>query len=240
MRYCVSLLAGAGAVCVGAGSVSASSISFSGAAGSREAMATFETSGSDLVVTLVNSSGADVLVPVDVLTAVFFDIQGDPLALVRESAVLASGSEVLFGISDPGGVVGGEWAYASGLNGPDDARYGISSSGLDSFGPHDRFPGNNLDGPVSPGGLNYGLTSTGDDPATGNAPVTGGNPLIQDAVVLTLSGLPDGFNPATAISHVSFQYGTSLSEPRIPGVPAPSSLALLGAGLLIIAARRRH
>src|SRR5439155_6965420 len=103
-----------------AGSAYATQITFSGSSASLASSVVFATSGSELVVTLTNTSAADVLAPADVLTAVFFDVSGGALTLDPStgSAVLTSGSSVLFGSSDPGGVVGGEWAYGSGLNGP--------------------------------------------------------------------------------------------------------------------------
>jgi len=195
------------------------------------ASAYFEASGSEFILTLANL-GDDVLVPSDVLTAVFFDLAGD-LALSSQSAVLKDGSTVLFGTADPGGVVGGEWAYASGISGPGGATHGISSSGFGIFGDA-TFPGSNLQGPTGIDGLQYGITSLNDDPATGNAPVTGSNALIRNAVVFTLGGLPAGFDPFTSVSNVRFQYGTALTDPSIPNmppVPEPASAALLAAGL---------
>src|SRR6185503_11805094 len=100
------------------------------------------------------------------------------------------------------------------------------------------FPGSNLQGPASPNGLQYGITSAGDNTATGNTPVTGTNALIQNSVVFTLSGLPPGFNPATSISNVEFQYGTDLSEPHFPGVPEPATLVLMAGGALLMGRRQ--
>jgi hypothetical protein len=220
----------------GATAVNATQITFSAAQNNLAASVTFDTMGSNLVVTLENTSAADVLAPADVLTAVFFDVAGGTLTLdpTTGSAVLAPGSSVAFGASDPGGVVGGEWAYASGLSGaPHGAAYGISSSGFNLFGAAN-FPGSNLQGPVAVDGIQYGLTSLGDNLASGNAAVTGSNALIQNAVTFTIPGLPAGFDPSTVISNVSFQYGTDLSEPNIP---EPASISLLAIGLL--AFRRR-
>jgi hypothetical protein len=212
----------------------------SGAAGSLSASAQFDTVGSNLVVTLTNTSTADVMVPGDVLTAVFFDITGSALNLGRVSAVIGPTTTVLFGGTDPGGVVGGEWAYGDGLVGtPGNAAYGISSSGLNYFGSAQLFPGSNLQGPVSPDGLQYGITSAGDNPATGNSAVTGANALIQNQVIFTLSGLPAGFDPSTRITNVIFQYGTTTSEPSIPATPAPGGLAILGLAGAVAARRRR-
>lgn len=218
------------------GLAGAAPITFTATVGSRSASSTFEVAGNDLVVTLTNTSPSDALFPVDILTAVFWDVTGPAINLTPVSAVLNTGSVVHFGGTDPGGVVGGEWAYSGVLVGePAGNDYGISSVGLGLFGPGDLFPGNNLQGPESPDGLQYGITTAGDNVATGNTPVTGANALIQNSVVLRLSGLPDGFDPATRIGNVIWQYGTDLSDPRIP---EPTSLALLALGSLLAIRRR--
>jgi MYXO-CTERM domain-containing protein len=232
----------AAVLCIASGAASAASVEFAGAAGNRAASALFENVGGDLRITLTNTSLADVMAQGDWLTGVFFDISGGPLTLSRMSVVLAPGSSVLFGTTDAGGVVGGEFGYASGLVGaPNGAKYGVSSSGLGLFGPPDLFPGNNLSGPSSPDGPQYGITSAGDNLMTGNGTVTGGEAVIQNAVVITLGGLPMGFDPAAKIGNVRFQYGTALEEGNVPGesnVPAPGAAGLMALGAL--AARRKR
>jgi MYXO-CTERM domain-containing protein len=236
----VAVLAGSCGLCAAA---SASHMSIAAHAGVHAASASFEVdklSPGTLIVTLSNDSLDDVLVPEQILTAVFFSITGPTVALTPVSAKLAPGSIVIFGGSDPGGVVGGEWAYRAGLSGvsenPAGNGHGISSAGFGLFGAAN-FPGSNLQGPVAVNGMQYGITSAGDDPSTGNAPVKGMNAFIKHSVVFTLSGLPDGFDPAARITDVFFQYGTSLDEPRLLPSPGGTGLALLAAAVFL---RRRR
>ncbi|MBI4578841.1 MAG: PEP-CTERM sorting domain-containing protein [Planctomycetes bacterium] len=228
-----------GLSCALSASVLATPIEFTGSSGGLAASALFEVDGSTLVVTLTNTSTEDVAVPAEILTALFFS-SDVPLTLTRTSAVVPAGSSVAFGGTDPGGVVGGEWAYRSGLVGAPGGRpYGISSAGFGLFGPGDVFPGTNLQGPAAPDGLQYGITSAGDDTGTGNAAVTGGNALIKNQVVFRLDGLPDGFNPEEAITSVFFQYGTNLDEGGFE-IPEPHVVALMALGGLFINRRYRR
>jgi hypothetical protein len=211
------------------------------------ASADFIISGSELHITLTNTSTADVLAPSDVLTALYFNVAGNP-ALTRISAMLAGSSTVLFAPVSPvsgtasttGPDVGGEWLYATGISGPGGANQAIDSNGTSGAPATDRFrTDSNLQGPDQPDGLQYGITSAGDNAATGNAAVTGNNALIQNSVIYKLGNLPGGF-ALSDISKVSFQYGTSLSEPNLT-VAEPGSLLLLGTGLvgLWLMGRRR-
>lgn len=225
---------------------SGAAIMFSGTSGSLAASAEFSVSGSgELVVTLTNTSAADVLVPADVLTAVFFNVTGGALTLTRDSAVLAPGSSVFY---DPngqpaGGVVGGEWAYNPGplnIGAPGSRGYGISSTGIGLFGPGDLFPGANLSGPASPDGPQYGILSAGDNAATGNGGITGSGGLIKNAVVFTLGGVGANFD-LNRIGNVYFFYGTALGEGGYDGslVPTPGALSLLGLASVAAVRRRR-
>ncbi|MCL4194835.1 MAG: PEP-CTERM sorting domain-containing protein, partial [Thermoguttaceae bacterium] len=207
-------------------------------------------------LTLTNTSAADVLVPADVLTGVFFDVSGNSI-WTPVSAVLGSGSLVFY---DPdgqpaGGNLGGEWAYLAGINNsllPGITR-GISSSGLGVFG-SPNFNGPDLQSPAAVDGLQYGILSAGDNAATGNGGILNSGGLIKNSVLFTLA--VSGDLDVSQIRNVAFQYGTSLSEPRLPTVPSsrpdmepvpePSTMVLLlgmglaGAGLHAVRRRKRR
>lgn len=190
----------------------ASTITYGFSSGTRAATAQFTVSGNQLTITLTNTSMYDVLVPTDVLTAVYFDWTAPPAfpgGFTTGGAVLAPGSTVQGAAQPAGGSVGGEWAYSS-VDGA--ITPGISSSGLAAYGPGQIFGGPNLAGPASPGGLEYGITSFGDNAATGNGGVNG-TPLIKNSVMFTLisNELNDSF--INRLLNVRVQYGTSPSEP---------------------------
>jgi len=200
------------------------------------ASASFNLAGGNLTVVLTNISTADVLIPSQVLTALFFGVDGNIL-LTPVSATLSGGSTVFFDSAPAGGIVGGEWAYKNSLVGaPGGLNEGISSAGFALFGGAN-FPGPGLDPPAAVNGLNYGITSAGDNSGTGNAAVTGNDPLIQNQVTFVLSGAGDSLT----INGAAFQYGTALSEPNIcvdcpqTTVPEPSfllSIPLIGVAML--------
>jgi hypothetical protein len=152
--------------------------------------------------------------------------------------LLGAGSVVVNDTPPVGGVVGGEWAYASGIDGPGLATEGIGSAGFGLFG-NATFVGPDLDSPAAVNGMNYGILSAGDNTATGNSPILS-EPFIKNSVVFTLLGT---FNIAS-IANVWFQYGTGLTEPGFggqctancsselpPEVPLPAALPLLLGGL---------
>jgi PEP-CTERM motif len=220
-------------------------ITYGFSSGDHSASAQFERSGTDLILTLTNTSTADALLPTDILTAVFFEIGGDP-ALSRISAVVPLGSSVLVGgtgldVTPLDRIVGGEWAYENSIIEVPPQNGGVSSTGIDIFGSGDRFPGPNLQGPNSPDGVQYGLTSAGDNLLTGNGGLSGEH-LIKNSVVFTLGGFSG--EPDVEILSASFLYGTSLDEPQFDGhVPEPGSLTLAAfaaAALMGVLWRRRR
>jgi hypothetical protein len=79
------------------------------------------------------------------------------------------------------------------------------------------FPGADLEAPTALNGLNYGIVSNAYVAGTGNGGVAT-TPLIKNSVVFTLSGVND-LTVLPGITNVSFQYGTALTEPNVPGTP---------------------
>jgi hypothetical protein len=184
-----------------------------GSALAAQATFSFDPGTMNLIVELKNTSTADVLAASDVLTAVFFTVKNNP-ALTPTSALIPAGT-VSFG-PDGGGNVGGEWAYAA-VAGPNLANKGVSTATFGAMFSSGNLRGLNLDGLVSVENHNYGITSAGDNTTTGDAAVTGEEPLIKNSVRFRVtSGVI--FDPKAVITNVSFQYGTSLTaDPNLPG-----------------------
>ncbi len=228
----------------------------------------FVQSASTLKVILTNTSNLDVMEPSDVLTGVYFKFNtlsptlvantafvgsttntvtpGNPSGLPN-SYVISSGNNPSPGgtsgstISGPGTDVGSEFAFRGNLAG--NVQYGISSSGLGLFGPGDRFDtSTNLQGPADPDGIQYGITSAGDNINTGNGGIFGQH-LVKNTVVFELTGwsFQTVSDLANLFSMVRFQYGTALSEPTITPpeflieVPVPTGVVLMGLGGVLLA-----
>ena len=232
------------------------SVFLSGTDGFREASATivFDDAANLLTIRLSNSASTDAMIPTHILTGLYFDLPAGVVATpcAVGGAIIPDWSmngtdnnwhfdQLPFPIDDydPSNTndMGGEWAYIDGLpaSAPGGLAKGISSTGLgDIFGPGDLFGGPPLDPPDSPDGLNFGITSDGDDLTTGNGgggggsgPVTGNVPLIKHEMLFSFEVLQSfSWDPNQV---VIFQYGTSLGEPTIT-VPAPgaSLLGILG------------
>jgi hypothetical protein len=223
------------------------------------ASVTFTVSGNNIIVTLTNTASGDINESANLLTGVFFSFAGG--SLTAGSAALGSGSTVVncapsknanqnCTFPSGGTDVSGEWAFAQNISGaPGGANTVIASSGFGNYGGStNRFDNNqNWQGPASVDGAQFGIapagyTTTGDNGGLNN------DALIVNVAVFTLTGWTGG-NIAGLFSNVSFQYGTDISEPNIPGcengnctpVPEPGTLALFGTGLLGLAGviRRR-
>jgi len=216
----------------------AAPVTYFGSSGTMSASAEFEVVGSNLRVTLQNTSDADVLQPGQVLTGMFFNIAGDPTLTPLSATTLGATSVGGVLVSAAGAAVGGEWAYLNGLS-QYGANTGISSSGLGIFGAANVFPpGTNLAGPASPNGLQYGLASAGDDTTTGNAAIVG-TELTKYGVAFLFSGFD---LPLSSIGDVHFQYGASLTDANFAAtsnVPEPGTLALVAVALAAVSIRRR-
>jgi hypothetical protein len=231
-------------------SSNAATITFTGSSGIHSASAVFTQTPGFLTISIRNTATYDAMVPTDMLTALFFNVP-NLVTFSPVSALVGSSSTVINTLTGnpnylPGGtVVGGEWAYAGGLN-VGGLNGGTSSTGLGLFGAGN-FPGPNLQGPASVDGVQYGITTAGDIASTGNGGITSAqsSQFIKNEVVLTLSSIPINFN-LSQITSVRFQYGTSVDEFSMtgtgdsPSVPdGGSTLLLLGSALVGFGALRR-
>lgn len=219
--------------------------------GDRAGRVTFDQQGQDLLVTLENIATSGATCPVEVLTGVYFDLLGlttqEVEDLVRARGELTPGSWVLNPASGDGtdstGGVGAEYAFRHDLPSSPSLPAGmvITAVGLDDYvGPTYLFAGDNLWGPPSdaPDGLGYGIVS--EVAPTANDKLTS-VPLVQDGVIFTLSGLPDGFVlDETNIQNVALNYGTDVNVVLpLPGAVWGGMMLLGGMGALAVIRRKR-
>jgi hypothetical protein len=197
------------------------------------ASATFDVVGSQLFVTLTNTSTDDVRAPVDILQAVLWDMD----QTINLSLVSATVSSLC---NFPGGKSAGTCGAGATYTGSDLlTKYaysanpdGIGSAGLGIFG-------DQVDG------MDYGILSTGDDLATYTQGMKNKNPYVKDNTYFVLDISKNGGSYAPSgtgelnLGNVRFNYGTDTflitSDPTPPtGVPEPPTwtLAALFAGLI--------
>lgn len=222
----------------------AAPVTFNGTnGGGLSAQAIFDVTGNQLSVLLVNTSTADVMVPSQVLTGLFWnmtDSSGDAVSLTPVSASVNAGSSLIGCLFFCGSDISRHWGYTEASN-PTGTGHGVGASGLGGvFGAHDPFNGTG-----SLQGIDWGIVSAGDNPWTGNGGIWTGLPLVKNAVLFnfTFSGDASNFK----FDDVRFQYGSKLNEPSLCGdpvstptaTPEPASYALIGAGLLVLGAIRR-
>lgn len=212
-------------------------VTFTGSSGLLSASVTFVVSNTTLKVSLVNTSVGDPVGPADILSAVLWDMTGNPeLGKVSANSCpnctikYAPQQTTSYGAS--GGDVGGEWGYLAGdLGGGVTQHEGLSSMGAGNFGVGTRFNTTNLQDPDALDGIEYGIAPITDTTANDNGGLKGSSPqyLVVNQVDFVLS-LPVGYSGT--ISNVRFQYGTAFDEPHF-SAPEASSLTLLGFWLAV-------
>jgi hypothetical protein len=200
-QYCIAAVVGLALT----GSASAAATFTASSPDGRSAQAVFDRVDNQLVIRLSNTSAGDTTKPRDVLTAVYFDT-AQPVSLTYVSTTVADGSAVVNG---PGSSnITSQWAFndKKKVQKKTGARYGVGAAALGMF--------------KGVGNFDYGLASLGNDPETGNKGFRK-KALVQSEVVITFSGLSEGFDPDTDITQVIFQFGKKASD-RLMGELADS------------------
>jgi len=148
------------------------------------------------------------------------------------------------------GNLGDHWEYrfnAAGYGSTTTDKYVIGAAGFTGIIGAGNSNFNGGTGGATSGGLDYGIVGADYIFANANGGVQGAEPYEKTSVTFTLSGLPDGFDPSTAILDARFAYGTAPDSLLTSGgctdcgqVPEPATLALFGSGLLGVGVLRRR
>ncbi len=214
-----------------------------------------------------SGSGGD-WVPIDILSGLFFNVSAgtsginafDAKATSRVVEFTTAGAETI--IYAPGRDIGSEWAtktgaITSGSVTVAGVNVGLASAGLGgAFGSGDVI-GNDADGAdiqgiggTPPDGLAYSIIGGSSANYDNNGGVA--NRSLVKGTATFLFNVPLGFT-LSQINYVVFNYGTALGEGGLVTcgttsgpcsstqiVPAPGTLALTGAALLVAAGLRRR
>lgn len=213
--------------------------------GTLSAYASIIASAGTVDITLANISACDTDQNRHVLQGLFWTYEGP--TLTPESAVVADTTpdSLLTNVPNPpestvggeGTDIGGGWAYGTGMVINGNSVDGIKSAGY-GVGPGQGNFGCGS-GCLNLDGGDYGILSIWDNLATpSSGEYNNKDPLIKWAALFTLSY--DAQAGAPKFSNIFFTWGTALdgTDPCLGScqpttVPEPSSLLLLGSGLLI-------
>lgn len=187
-----------------------------------------------LMVQVINGSG-NALTADDILGGIFFTNKDTKSILTPSSAALGGSSA--YWNAPNSGTIGQNWAFNSGIAGPNGSNTGIASrtyGGLFSKG-NFASSGNSLSN------INYGIANGIDKNATSS--VKNGT-FVQNEIDFYFD-VSSGYS-LDNIRDVYFQFGTTTSGPRLfatLSVPEPGTVALLmtmGSSGLLFGVRKRR
>jgi hypothetical protein len=199
---------------------------FSASNGTLSASAEFKLVGSTLTVTITNTSTNPINDATGELLGIFFNAPAFASSLTHPGTITPQTAYDTNGNPLPNTDIGLGWAYSNALNSTYGATSGIQGAGYGVGNPPD---GNLFSGsgtPVPLDGANYGIAPANYN-FTGNPSIA--TPIVLGSLTATFT-VPSAFD-ASAISNVTFQYGTKLSDGHITS-PVPSSIVMLGTMLI--------